>query len=778
MNGRLAVCFCIAIATVLGLLPRTRADETQTGAWAQGQQVRVATYPTLHPLPDAPGSRPALPTIAHGYAELVAHHAGLAFIEARFGSLQQALAAVCAGDADLILVQGGADDHPTPCPMQTSHRGFPGAATTLAGLRSKRLPRDVGQLHTVSLVAIEGDAYPAWLAEQATSIQVLPMPNVYAALAAVEAGAADAAIGMDASLRPIARRHFGASLKLQKIRSGFPEQLHLLVRHGNRPLLAHIEHALDRITMEEHATLSHRWAVQTLPSSLADALERIGARAAPWLLPFAALALAVVLLRRHLLAAWHRRSRSHAQAVGMLSHEVRNSAQLVLSSLDLLRQLSLPGAARELVAAANRAGLDLRTRLTRALDFSRLATGHFTPTLAPCNVVAVCEQALQAMEPAARGKGLKLQLQVQPSMPGLLLDPHCLRQLLDNLLGNAVKFTERGGIEVRIELERGTDAVHVLLDVIDSGIGIAPAQMKALFEPFQASIEGQARGGSGLGLSICSELARSMGGALVAHSVHGRGSRFSLRLPTRVVDLPNEADAPCAPPLGEPVLAGTDILLVEDHALSRRALAAQLRQRGAAVREASSAEQALLHQRASPHAVVLLDIELGQSSGYELAPQLRIAGDAHAADVLIFALSAHTDPAHQQRCRRAGFDAVLSKPLRMEALLQALGSAPVDAGGVSGVDAGWQQALQQDLLHELAAVNRALRDRDATALAHHAHRLHGALQMQGRQALADAAAELAGLGRLAEPDWRAAGQLAAQLRALHDPGNPEAVQAP
>ncbi|WP_234413495.1 ATP-binding protein [Stenotrophomonas sp. ZAC14D2_NAIMI4_7] len=709
----------------------------------------------------------------------MARHAGLRFIDRPFPSLQQALAAVCTGDADVILVQGGADDHHPPCAMQASYRGFPGAGTALAGPRTKRLPRDVDGLPTVALAAVEGGAYPGWLAQYAGPVQVLPVPNVYAALAAVEAGAADAAIGMDASLRPIVRRHFSGSLKMQAIRSGFPDQLHLLARNDDRPLLAKIEQALDSISLEEHAGLAQRWAVQTLPSSLADALEQIGARAAPWLLPFAFLALAAMVLRRHVWRLWRGRSRSHAYVVGMISHEVRNSAQLVLSSLDLLRQLNLPGTARELVASANRASLDLRTRLTRTLDFSRLATGHFTPTAAPCNVVAVCEEALQAIDHAARSKGLRLQLHVDPApLPGLLLDPHCLRQLLDNLLGNALKFTDAGGIDVRVTLEGGTRPEHLLLHVIDSGIGIAPTQMKVLFQPFQPGDEGRARGGSGLGLSICRELARSMGGELGVHSVHGRGSRFSLRLPATAVALPPGPGTPCAAAPVEPVLAGVDILLVEDHAMARRALAAQLRQRGATVHEASSADAALLHQRAFPHAVVLLDIELGQSSGYRLAPQLRTAAGPQGADLRIIALSAHAGPAHQRRCRRAGFDAVLGKPLRMDALLQALGHSASEAGGTLQLQAGWQEALQQDLRHEYEAVDQALGERDATALAHHAHRMHGVLQMQGRLVLAEAAADLATLARAGVPDWHAARQLAAQLQAGHDPGTSGAVQAP
>lgn len=766
----------VAMAAALSLLPCASAGDTNLWQWGDGRQVRVATYPTLRPFPDAPGSRPVLPTIAHGYAELVERHSGLTFVDTPYDSLRQALIALCSREADLILVQGSALDHDASCALQTGRRSFPGAMTALAGRNGTRLPRDADGLDAVVLAAVQGGAYPGWLAEQAGDVRVLAVPNVYAALAAVEAGAADAAIGMEASLRPILRRHFSEGLKLQPIRSGFPDQLHLLAHADDRALLDRVEQGLDRISLEEHAALGHRWAVQTLPGSIADALAQAGMRGSPSLLPLAALTVGALWLRRRLAGRWRQRSQSQARAVGMLSHEVRNSAHLVMSALDLLRQLQLPASARDLVSAANRATLELRARLNRALDFSRLAAGTFQPSPRPCDAAAIANQALDAVAPEAQRKGLSLHLDVSPQpLPGLELDPDCLRQLLDNLLGNAIKFTDAGGIELRMQLRSDADAPQLLVDVIDSGIGIAPAQMAVLFQPFQPGDEGQARGGSGLGLSICRELAASMGGALDAHSVQGRGSRFSLRLPVTLILLP-DAQAPTV--VAAPPLAGLDVLLVEDHSLSRRVLAAQLRKHGADVHEVSSAGAALLRQATAQHAVILLDIELGHSNGYALAPQLRQASTAKGGTTQILALSAHTGAAHQQRCLQAGFDGVLSKPLQLDALLQALGRGDAAADPAMHDRVALAAEMAEDLRREHAAAERAAQDRDFVALAHHAHRLHGALQMQGLHELAAMAATLAQHGRERTPDWGAALHLVDQLRVVHDPGIAGAVQPP
>ncbi|WP_343650863.1 ATP-binding protein [Stenotrophomonas sp.] len=769
----------VAMAAALSLLPCASAGDTNLWQWGDGRQVRVATYPTLRPFPDAPGSRPVLPTIAHGYAELVERHSGLAFVDTPYDSLRQALLALCSREADLILVQGSAIDHDASCALQTGRRSFPGATTALAGRNGTRLPRDADGLDALVLAAVQGGAYPGWLEQHAGDVRVLAVPNVYAALAAVEAGAADAAIGMEASLRPILRRHFSEGLKLQPIRSGFPQQLHLLAHADERALLDRVEQGLDRISLEEHAALGHRWAVQTLPRSIAEALAQAGMRGSSSLLPLAALAMGGLWLRRRLAGRWRQRSQSQARAVGMLSHEVRNSAHLVMSALDLLRQLQLPASARDLVSAANRATLELRARLNRALDFSRLAAGTFQPSPRPCDAANIATQALDAITPEAQRKGLTLHLDVSPQpLPWLQLDPECLRQLLDNLLGNAIKFTDAGGIELRVQLRADAEVPQLLVDVIDSGIGIAPAQMAVLFQPFQPGDEGQARGGSGLGLSICRELAASMGGALDAHSVQGRGSRFSLRLPVTVIPLP-DAQAPAAPTAAAaPPLAGLDVLLVEDHTLSRRVLAAQLRRHGADVHEVSSAGAALLRQASAQHAVILLDIELGHSNGYALAPQLRQASTAEGGATQILALSAHTGAAHQLRCLQAGFDGVLSKPLQLDALLQALGRGDVAADPAIHDRVTLAAEIAEDLRREHAAAERAAQAHDRVALAHHAHRLHGALQMQGLHELAAMAATLAQHGHERTPDWGAALHLVDQLRVVHGPGIAGAVQPP
>ncbi|WP_340571271.1 ATP-binding protein [Stenotrophomonas sp. G106K1] len=408
------------------------------------------------------------------------------------------------------------------------------------------------------------------------------------------------------------------------------------------------------------------------------------------------------------------------------------------------------------------------------MDFSRLASGTFRPKLLPCDAHAVCTQALQAIAPEAQKKALRLQLSApQAPFPLLATDPYCLRQLLDNLLGNAVKFTDVGGIELRLQLDTPAKPASLLIEVIDSGIGIAPAQMKRLFAPFQQADAGRQRGGSGLGLSICRTLAEAMGGTLDVHSVHGRGSRFILCLPVqRVREIARTTAA--TPTL--PRLDGMRILLVEDHALNRQVIAAQLRCWGATVQEAANADDALALQKEAPCPLVMLDIGLPGMDGYALARQLRLCETEGVPRTRLLALSAFTGRDHALRCQAAGIDAALVKPLQVDALLEALDqpvSANTSADGADELVA----AYEEDIDHELQCLHEAIVRRDAARLRHHAHRLQGALQMLGAGGMAALAGELWELGDCVPPRWDDARQVLAEMQSWRGSRSTEATPA-
>ncbi|WP_164136627.1 ATP-binding protein [Stenotrophomonas maltophilia] len=750
------------------LLPAASAEDVLSHQWPAGREVRVATAPSLRPIPAAFADTTPLPTLVHGYAKLVARRAQLQFLEQPHPSTGASLAAVCSRDADLVLVVGGSEHLQPPCPGLVTSSTFRGDRTMLAGRTGERLPRDTVELEGRVLAVIEGGPYAGWLEAHHPRIRLLHLSDRHAALAAVERGIADAAIGVETTLRPLIGRHFAGRLRLQPFDSDVSTDLHLLARREDQQLLERIEQALREITLEEHAGLLQSWAQQAAPASMQQALEWMHQLPLPWPLGLVAALTVISVLWQARHRRLHSERHARARAIGMFSHEVRNSAQAVLASIDLLNQSSPPRGQRELLAAAHAAGSSLRNLLNRSLEFSRLASGTFKPNAQPCDIARLCRQSLDAIRPQVRQRGLMLRFDCFPEpFPIVAIDTEGLRQIIDNLLGNALKFTDVGGIELRLQLTPGNGPRELMLDVIDSGIGITAEQLPLLFQPFQQGEDGKERGGSGLGLMIAHQLGRAMGGNLSVHSVPGRGSRFTLRLPVR----PAKAEALSgATDVGTP-LGGLELLLVEDHALNRRVISEQLRRLGADVHAFGDAASALAEQAVRPRSVILLDIGLGDMDGYALAMRLR----RQARDPLrLIALSARRDRRHVARCRKAGFDATLTKPLQLESLLRAL-ERPVTAQTITSGTAACDPAYMTDIGHELMKIEQAMDDASTTDLCHHAHRLQGTLQMCGAIAQANTAADLWELGCDAAPDWTDARRLLRALQQWHGSRTAEAM---
>ncbi len=752
------------------LLPAASAGDAQSHQWAAGREVRVATAPSLRPLPPALAGSAPLPTLAHGYADLVARHSGLQFKELPYPSTGASIRAVCEEDADLVLVVGAARHLQLPCPHLVASAPFRGGTTVLAGRTGMRLPHRITQIEGQVLAVVDGGPYAGWIAAHHPQVQLLYLPDRHATLAAVETGMADFAIGVEATLQPMIRQYFTGALQLQPLESGFSTDLRLLVRQADQQLLARIDRALQDITLEEHAGLLQRWALQVLPAPVERALDWLRMPPPVWLL--AVLALLAGLPASWLLLASRqgRDRRSGTRAVGMISHEMRNAAQAVLASIDLLSQSPASRAQRELLAAATAAGQGLRGMLNRSLEFARLAEGRFTPRARACDARLVCQQSLDAIRAQAQQKGLALHFEGAPdAAAAVVLDPEGLRQIVDNLLANAVKFTDVGGVELHLQLRPATKPQALLLDVIDSGIGIDAGLAARLFQPFHQGSDGQARGGSGLGLAIARELAHAMRGTLVLHSVPGRGSRFSLRLPVRAA---KAGVAPATPPAPGTPLTGLELLLIEDHALNRQVIAEQLRRLGAGVHALGDAAGALREQARHPRSIALVDIGLPGMDGYSLAQELRRQS---SGALRLVALSAHTGRRHNTRCRKAGFDAILAKPLQIERLLQAIGLPPGTGAPRADTIVPLDPVHLADIKCELSGIDEAAGKHDAMALRHHAHRLQGTLQICGAAEQADIAADLWALGNDAAPDWIDVRRLLQVLQHWHGSRSAEAM---
>jgi CheY-like chemotaxis protein/anti-sigma regulatory factor (Ser/Thr protein kinase) len=301
------------------------------------------------------------------------------------------------------------------------------------------------------------------------------------------------------------------------------------------------------------------------------------------------------------------------------------------------------------------------------LNLTKIDAGAMPPEPSRFDLMAVLTESVSSIEPQARQKGLAVQLEPD-GLAGVVLetDRAKLKQILCNLLSNALRYTERG----HIRLHGALTADQVRIAVEDTGVGIAPADQQRIFDEF-ATLEHPRRQtgeGTGLGLAICRRLANLLRGEIALHSEPGRGSTFTLALPSTVVTTAlNQADLP-APEAAAP--AGGSILVAEDHLTSRQTLARLLRRMGYRVLEAGNGRDALDLVRQERPLAILMDINMPVMDGIDATAALR--ADPATRDLPIFALTGDVTVVNQRRIGEAGVSGYLEKPVSLEALKHAL----------------------------------------------------------------------------------------------------------
>nr|WP_246602368.1 ATP-binding protein [Falsiroseomonas tokyonensis] len=355
------------------------------------------------------------------------------------------------------------------------------------------------------------------------------------------------------------------------------------------------------------------------------------------------------------------------QMLSTAAHEVRTPLSGIVGLLELvLDQPGLPPAVRADVTASRRAASDLMTVLRDLIE----VPGAAQPPLAalPFRIDDLMEQVVALLRARASARGNRLAVAVAVGTPPAWRgDPPRIRQILTNMVANAIRFTEGG--EVRIEARQNAQGA-LELSVSDTGRGIAAERVASLFDRFQDS-----DGGTGLGLSICRDLAARMGGRIEVHSAPGRGSSFTVTLPLPQVAeaLVPGADAPPErlPPPG-PLRAGPPVLVVDDVSVNRRLIGTLLARAGYAHEDAADAATALEMVAARPYAAVLMDLHMPGLDGLEATRRLRAMPGA-AGRLPVLAVTAQAEG--WEAARAAGMDAYLVKPVAMAELVRALEEA-------------------------------------------------------------------------------------------------------
>ncbi|MBP7095883.1 MAG: response regulator [Spirochaetia bacterium] len=369
-------------------------------------------------------------------------------------------------------------------------------------------------------------------------------------------------------------------------------------------------------------------------------------------------------------------NRAKSAFLASMSHELRTPLNAVVGLVELTLRSCVDRGQRQDLELAVEASKRLLALINDVLDLSKIESGRMTLESVDFDPVWQTERIVRSMRPLAERKGLALGFSASDEVPRAALgDPLRYSQVVLNLVGNAIKFTDGGGVSVTIENAAVADdgfPVALAVSVADTGIGIAPERMAAVFDDFSQGGADTARkyGGTGLGLGIARRLARMMGGDVTVGSRPGEGStfRFECRLPVGDPDRIAREDEGAAEE-GSPLLPLTplSVLLVEDDDLNALVAARVLGQLGHRVDRAANGAEALARLREGGYALAFLDIELPDLDGVEIARRVR-SGEAGYPHLPLVAMTAHLASELGNRLNDAGFDDFISKPLSLAAL--------------------------------------------------------------------------------------------------------------
>lgn len=729
------VCCLLAAGASANHNERIHLTDEERAWIAEHPVVRVGVLRDLPPIEYMQGSE--LKGLSDEYLDYVTRKTGLSFEYVPAGSIQERVDLLLNKRIDLIsAVRLNGPTGEDPRLIHTS----PYLNTTAVVITRMRHPPilEGHQLNGLTVTVPYLDRYSEVMLKKAPDAKVLVGGAALNMLEQVASGEADAAVATEAYLLPFLFREFQGRLQISGVLTDMASQVGMSTRGDEVLLRSIIQKAFTAISPDEIRQIHANWLQQHAGHDLSfvDIYDHYPHEVA--------LVVVVVLLLIGLVYQTHRmrqRAERNEQEktmfLAVMSHEIRSPMNAVLAAVELLRNTPLDKQQQHFADLANNGANSLLTLLNDVLDISKLDAGQVKLEFEPVNVAALVRNVVDLQCLRAREKHISLTVDGQADLPLLMLDEARLGQVLHNLISNAIKFTEAGGVEVSFSVTNGHSVKHKHLHiaVTDTGIGITEEAQARLFQPYvQAARMYKRSGGTGLGLAICRDLLKLMQGTISLSSEPGKGTRVALSLLAEV--------APAtAAPAEMPAVSGAAhsgqvnnlrILVVEDTPANQAVLQAQIEGFGCTPVIARDGAQAIACFEQGVYDLVLMDCDLPDQDGYSLTTLFRIMEqDSEQTRCPIIAISASTDNKHITRCFDSGMDGILGKPISLGKLQDAIElwcgvtltllPMPFASQGPLG-NAQIHDALEQDL----HALLEAMVLRNADAASHAVHRLHGA----------------------------------------------------
>ena len=373
-------------------------------------------------------------------------------------------------------------------------------------------------------------------------------------------------------------------------------------------------------------------------------------------------------------------NRMRGEFLANMSHEIRTPMNGIVGMTELALDTSSPAQQKEYLTLARDSANHLLQIINEILDFSKIEAKALELELLEVNPTQLITQTARSLQPLAHAKGVDVHLQMAPDVPELLwMDPVRMRQVLTNLIGNAIKFTDKGSVTIQTEMLPAVDTQPALLriSIIDTGIGFDPERTEALFSPFTQADGSVTRsfGGTGLGLAITRSLLQLMGGYITAEGRPGQGASFVATLPVQKVLCPGLSPV-VVPPPATPLTAAPgaadaqtcSVLLVEDHDINRKLAEIMLQRMGYRCTSASDGQQALDRLAQERFDVVLMDVMMPVMDGLTALRQLRAQEAGTGLRTPVLMVTAHAMTGDRERFIAAGADGYVSKPMSQSAL--------------------------------------------------------------------------------------------------------------